>query len=80
MTIVSSKEFAINQNQYFDLAMTEQVLVQRDNIMFMVTMANEIEKKYLEPDDDLRRAITAEELKKRMHESIRNFFADKQLG
>ena len=32
----------------------------------------------LQPDDDLRRAITAEELKKRMRVSISNFFADKK--
>jgi len=32
----------------------------------------------LQPDDDLRRAITAEELKKRMHISISKFFADKK--
>ena len=36
------------------------------------------EQIFLEPDDDFRRAITADELKERMHVSIREFFADKQ--
>ena len=33
----------------------------------------------LQPDDDLRRAITAEELKKRMRVSISNFFAETKI-
>jgi hypothetical protein len=65
MTIVSSKEFAGNQEKYFDMAMNEQVYVQResDNITFIISRD---EKKYLEPDDDLRRAISADEFRKRL--------------
>jgi len=59
MTVVSTKEFSTNQDKYFDIAMNEQVFVQRDNIMFIVTR----EKKYKEPDDDLRRAIPIEEVR-----------------
>ena len=33
---------------------------------------------FLEPDDDFRRAITGEELKRRMRTSISNFFASKR--
>ena len=36
MTVVSSKEFAINEDKYFDLAMNEQVYVQRDSNMFLI--------------------------------------------
>jgi len=61
MTVVSTKEFASNQEKYFDLAMTEEIFVKRDNMMFLVTTVNDTKKKYLEPDDDLRRAITADE-------------------
>jgi len=36
MTIISSKEFASNQGKYFDLAVNEQVIVQRGSRMFLV--------------------------------------------
>jgi len=77
MTIVSSKEFAANEDTYFDLAMTEQVFVQRDSVTFIIARANSTEKKYLEPDDDLSRAITGEELLSGIYEDLEKFFADK---
>ena len=72
MTIVSSKEFVCHDDKYFDLAIKEQVFIRRDNIMFIVKKADE--NQYKRPDEDFRRAITAEELKKRMHIVIDNFF------
>jgi len=36
MTVVSTKEFVTNQNKYFDLALNEQVIIQRGNNMFVV--------------------------------------------
>ena len=82
MTVVSSREFATNQEKYFDLALDEPVFVKKGDYMFHIICSNydtvNKEQEILEPDDDLRRAITAEELKKRMRISIRNFFADKQ--
>ena len=77
MTIVSSKEFATNEDLYFDMAMNEQVFVQRNSNMFILTRISEMEKKYLEPDDDLRRAITGEELLTGIYEDLEKFFADK---
>jgi len=77
MTIVSSKEFVTNEDAYFDLAMDEEVFVKRDNIMFIITKANDRGKKYLESDDDLRRAITGEELLTGIYEDLEKFFADK---
>jgi len=74
MTVVSSKEFAINDDKYFDLAMNEQVFVKRDNIMFILTKANEHKKRYLEPDDDLRRAITMEEFRQKVKEDIHKIY------
>ena len=45
MTVVNSKEFAINQEKYFDLAIREQVYVKRDNNMFLrVSYSNHREK------------------------------------
>ena len=78
MTVVSSKEFAINDDKYFDLAMKEQVFVQRDNIMFIVTRANENKKKKrLKPDNELQRAITGDELLERVYVSLDKFFDKK---
>ena len=78
MTVVSSKEFAINEDKYFDLAMNEQVFVQRNNIMFMVTRANENKKRNrLKPDEELRRAITGDELLERVYVSLDKFFDEK---
>ena len=36
MTVVSTKEFITNQKKYFDLALNEQVIIQRGNNMFVV--------------------------------------------
>jgi len=78
MTVVSSKEFVINEDKYFDLALNEQVYVQRNNIMFIVTRANENKKKNrLKPDDHLRRAITFDELLERTYEDIHKLFENK---
>jgi len=37
MTVISSKEFNTNQEKYFDLALNEQVFIQRGGYMFIVT-------------------------------------------
>jgi len=74
MTVISSKEFVNNQEKYFDMALNEQVYVQResDNAVFVISRDK---KGYLKPDDDLRRAITADELLKGIHEDIHKMFA-----
>ena len=80
MTIVSTKEFISNQQKYFDLAEeNENVCIKRGNSMFYLIYQPE-EKQYpeqvvLQPDDNLRSAITAEELLNRVHEDIHNKFA-----
>jgi hypothetical protein len=77
MTVVSSKEFVSNEDKYFDMAIHEQVFVKRNNIMFLITRANDNKKTYLEPDDDLRRAITGEELLNRICHDIEIKFANR---
>ena len=57
MTIVSSKEFAIDMNIYHDADVYEEVL---------------------EPDDDLREAITGKELLEMLHEDIHQMFSKKK--
>jgi hypothetical protein len=36
MTVVSSKEFVSNEDKYFDMALDEQVIVQKGSNMFVV--------------------------------------------
>ena len=40
MTVVSSKEFVSNEDKYFDLAMNEQVFVQKGDNMFLLVYSS----------------------------------------
>ena len=60
--IVRSKEFTANQEMYCNLAIKE---------------AYAEAKEYLEPYYDLRRAITADELLKRIHKDIDKKFENR---
>ena len=51
MTVVSSKEFSINQEKYFDLALNEQIFIQRGDYMFIVTRAADKKIKKNKTDD-----------------------------
>jgi len=79
MTVVSSKEFISNGDKYFDLAINENIVIKRGKSMFHL-MYRPLEIQYpeqpiFEPDDDLRGAITAEELIERIHaDKRRNIF------
>lgn len=58
MRVISSSELRNNMKKYLDLAMNEKIVIQRGrNETFVLTR-----EEYLEPDEDLRRAISAEEL------------------
>jgi len=70
MTVVSSKGFVTNRKKYFDLPMNEEVLSKEGN-------SAKKEKVYLEPDEDLRRAITADELLERIYNDIDKKFANR---
>jgi hypothetical protein len=70
MQVVSSTEFATRQSK-----VRRQPAFVRDNDYISKIVS---EQKILQPDDDLRNAITAEELKARMRVSIHNFFATKK--
>ena len=69
MTVVSNKVFTYRK-KYFDLSVNEEVFFRGDN-----SVKNE--RAHLEPDEDLRRAITGDELKKKMREAIHNFFENR---
>ena len=56
MTVVSSNEFAINQNKFYDMALNERVFIKRGKNMFYLVCAT------FEDDDeatDLADAIDA---------------------
>ena len=61
MTVVSSKEFVSNEDKYFGLAMKEQLFIRKGDNVFLVSVANDGIQKHKKPDDDFRRAITADE-------------------
>ena len=74
MTIVSSKEFATNQDRYYDLAVSDDVFIERDDDMFhlMYATADDAGRydEILEPDEDFYRALSADEFRKRLIEVV----------
>jgi len=76
MTVVSSKEFISNDDKYFDLALDEQVYIQRGDNMFLLLSKKaddmniyheaSVYEEILEPDDDFRRALSAEEFREKL--------------
>jgi len=69
MTVVSSKEFVINQKKYFDLAVNEEIFIKRGRNMFHL-----INTHVDENDDDY---ITMDELREGVHEFIDKLYANK---
>ena len=61
MTVVSSKEFVSNHNKYFGMALKEQLYVRNGGNIFQVSIAKDKIVDHKKPDDDFRRAITADE-------------------
>ena len=80
MIVVSTKEFNTDQEKYFDMAMSSDVYIKRDKYMFhLISKPVEMvdEQIALQPDDDLCRAITKDELLKGIYEDIAGIFAKK---
>ena len=77
MTVVSAKEFNSYQDKYLNLAVNEQVFIQNDNYMFLLTRTDEPKQEYKEPDEDFYRAITSERLLKGIYEDIDKKFASR---
>ena len=67
MRVISSSELRNNMKKYLDLAANERILIQRGRNETFVLMRED----YLEPDEDLRRAISAKELLAGVEEDIR---------
>jgi len=73
MPEISSKEFITNQKKYFDMALDREVLVRRGKNKFVISNANPTDV-FLEPDEDFRRALSAEEFKKRARVVVENAY------
>jgi len=72
MVLVSSKEFVNNEEKYFNLAINEEIFIERGDMMFLVSRINDDKpKNRLKPDDDLRRAISMDEFKMRAREVVK---------
>lgn len=73
MRVISSSELRNNMKKYLDLAANERILIQRGRNETFVLMRED----YLEPDEDLRRAISAKELLVGVEEDIRAAYKEK---
>ena len=82
MTVVSSKEFATKPAKYYNLAQNEQVVIRRGKSRYHlaytpISIETYPQQPILEPDENLRRAITFDELLERTFEDIHQLFANK---
>lgn len=70
MKVISSSELRNNMKKYLDLAVNEKIIIQRGrNETFVLSKED-----YLEPDEDLKRAITGQELLKGIEADIREAY------
>lgn len=73
MVIISSAELRNNMKKYLDIAKTEKVLIQRGrNETFVLVAQNNSD------DEDIRRAITVDEVLARVHEGLNEIFDRKE--
>lgn len=85
MLIISSREFRDNQKSYFDqVDAGKEIIVQRGKdksykIVPITKLDTVINKEYiLEPDEDLEKAITMDELLQRVKGDIHKMFNDQK--
>lgn len=70
MRVISSAELRSNLKKYLDLAAHEQIIIQRGRTETFILQKQE----YLEPNEDLNRALTAEEFKDGAKEHIKKLY------
>lgn len=74
MRVISSSELRNNMKKYLDLAVNEKIVIQRGrNETYVLTRED-----YLEPDEELRRAVSADELLVGIESDIREAFKKRQ--
>ena len=85
MTVVTSREFANDQERYFEIARNEQVYIHKNEDTFQLIRTStdhetSSKRVYYEPDEDFYRSITMDEFKKRalvMTERIDKMYSKK---
>ena len=81
MTVVSSKEFAIEQDKYLDLAVSGNVCIKSDKYMFHLLcrpIEQDEESIIFKPDDEFRSCITMDEVRTRTRKGIHQIFSGVQ--
>jgi len=65
MTVVSTKEFNANQEKYFDMAASEDIVIQRGGNLFIIQSYIPYDEPdvIFEPDEDFYRSIPLEEVR-----------------
>ena len=78
MTVVSTKEFNSNQEKYFEMALTDHIIIKRGDDMFIVQnyLPDNEPYKIFDPDEDFYRSISMEELRASAHEHIDKLFSN----
>ena len=84
MTVVNCKEFVGNEDKYFDMALDEQVIIQKGDNMFFLIYKNmddmniyhdaSVYEEILAPDDDFRSAVSMDEFRKRARVMVENVY------
>jgi hypothetical protein len=76
MRTISNNEFSAHPDLYLDMARDQDVMVKKGRDLFHIIYASPADRQpILEPDDDLRRAITIDELLTGVKEDLREMFA-----
>lgn len=73
MRVISSSELRNNMKKYFDLAGKEGIVIQRGRNETFVLMRED----YLEPDEDLKRAVSAQQLLVGIEADIREAYRER---
>lgn len=73
MRVISSSELRNNMEKYLDLAADEKIVIQRGRNETFVLMRED----YLAPDEDLKRAVSAQELLVGIEADVRKAFREK---
>lgn len=74
MIVISSAELRNNMKKYLDLAKTQEVVIQRGRTETFVLKSQQ----YLQPDEDLERAISMDELLSGVKEDIQEIYKAKK--
>jgi hypothetical protein len=79
MRTISNREFIANPELYLGMACDEEVRIRKGRRVIRLVSEPESESQpVLQPDDELRRAITFDELMVGVHEDIRRKWAERR--